>query len=370
MAIYKIFPESDAFIFSESPTANTGRDEILEIGGYRDITGTGRTKRTLIKFNNAEIQDVVNNKIGASSWSSSLHVYLAEASNLPTTHSIYAYPVGQSWENGTGKFGDYPIDETGVSWQYREAGRNNAWPGTLGFPVPLTGSFISGQAGGGTWYTGSNGLNLEAEQVFALNSTLDLDINVTNATVLHYSESIVNNGFILKLPNDLEFNTTASAQLRYFGADTNTIYPPSLDFKWDDSSYSTGSLSVLDNSLSTINIKNNKGEYIDEGKQRFRIAAKPKYPTRTFTTSSIYLTNYALPEASYWGLRDEHSEEMIVDFDTDFTKISCDSTGPYFDVYMNGLQPERYYRILIKTTLDGSTTVVDNANIFKIVRNG
>jgi hypothetical protein len=50
---------------------------------------------------------------------------------------------------------------------------------------------------------------------------------------------------------------------------------------------------------------------------------------------------------------------MIVDFDTNFTKISCDSTGPYFDVYMDGLQPERYYRILIKTTLDGSTTVVD-----------
>ena len=158
--------------------------------------------------------------------------------------------------------------------------------------------------------------------------------------------------------------------MRYFGADTNTIYPPSLDFKWDDSSYVTGSLSTLDNSLSTINIKNNKGEYIDEGKQRFRIAAKPKYPTRTFTTSSVYLTNYALPENSYWGLRDEHSEEMVVNFDTNFTKISCDSSGPYFDVYMNGLQPERYYRILIKTTLDGSTTVVDNRNIFKIVRNG
>jgi len=37
---------------------------------------------------------------------------------------------------------------------------------------------------------------------------------------------------------------------------------------------------------------------------------------------------------------------------------------------MDGLQPERYYRILIKTTLDNSTVVVDNQNIFKIVRNG
>jgi hypothetical protein len=61
---------------------------------------------------------------------------------------------------------------------------------------------------------------------------------------------------------------------------------------------------------------------------------------------------------------------MIVDFDTSFTKISCDASGPFFDIHMSGLQPERYYRILIKTTLDGSTTIVDNANIFKVVRNG
>ena len=61
---------------------------------------------------------------------------------------------------------------------------------------------------------------------------------------------------------------------------------------------------------------------------------------------------------------------MIIDFDDNFTKISCDSKGNYFDVYMSGLQPERYYRILVKTVVDGTTTVTDNGNIFKVVRNG
>jgi hypothetical protein len=37
---------------------------------------------------------------------------------------------------------------------------------------------------------------------------------------------------------------------------------------------------------------------------------------------------------------------------------------------MDGLQPERYYRILIKTEIDGTTTVVDNNQVFKVVRNG
>ena len=61
---------------------------------------------------------------------------------------------------------------------------------------------------------------------------------------------------------------------------------------------------------------------------------------------------------------------MVVDYSTEFTKISCDPTGPFFDIYLDGLQPERYYRILIKTELNGSNVVVDNKNIFKVVRNG
>jgi hypothetical protein len=37
---------------------------------------------------------------------------------------------------------------------------------------------------------------------------------------------------------------------------------------------------------------------------------------------------------------------------------------------MEGLQPERFYRILVKTEVGGSSVVSDNRNIFKIVRNG
>ena len=60
---------------------------------------------------------------------------------------------------------------------------------------------------------------------------------------------------------------------------------------------------------------------------------------------------------------------MVFDYDN-YTKISADNTSNYFDVYMDGLQPERYYRILIKTEIDGTTTVVDNNQVFKVVRNG
>ena len=377
MAIYRIFPDKDAFIYSEVPTANAGRDEIVEIGGYPGtIDGTGQASRIVTKFSDSEIDDVINNKItldATGSMSASLKLYLAEANELPVEYTLYAYPVyiagSGDWDNGTGKFGDTPVNRTGVSWTYKNAGQLNPWS-TSNFATFTTGSFITGKEGGGNWYTASNGESMEFSQSHNMSSTHDVDINVTEAVKQIYDDILPNKGFIVKLENDYEFYTTASIRLKYFGKDTNTIYPPFLEFGWDDRTYDQGNLSLLTTDISTIDIKNNRGEYADEGKQRFRITAKPKYPTRTFTTSSVYLTNYVLPSASYWGLRDENTEEMVVDFNTDFTKISCDSNGSFFDVYMDGLQPERYYRILVKTTLDSSTVVVDNRNIFKVVRNG
>jgi hypothetical protein len=35
---------------------------------------------------------------------------------------------------------------------------------------------------------------------------------------------------------------------------------------------------------------------------------------------------------------------------------------------MNGLEPERYYKILIKVTLGGTTTVLDDNYFFKVIR--
>jgi hypothetical protein len=369
MAVYRLFPEKDTFISTEDVLGNAGKDEIIELGGYSDLSGTGQTNRILFQYNTEEIQDILDTKVLGNPYRANLGVYLAEAYELPVGYSIEAYPISGAWDNGIGKFGDIPTNTSGVSWQYRKADQETPWA-VDSFDTGVTASFISPIEGGGAWYTQIDGTDLKSVQVHSQNSTHDISIEVTEAIDMFYSGTLVNDGFILKLPNELEANTTSSIRLKYYGGDTNTIYPPFLEIKWDDSEFITGSLGVLSNDISTINITNNKGKYTDVGKQRFKIAAKPKYPVRTFTTSSVYLTNYALPSASYWGLRDENTEEMIVDFDTEYTKISCNGTSSFFDVYMDGLQPERYYRILVKTELEGSTIVVDNQNIFKVVRNG
>ena len=94
---------------------------------------------------------------------------------------------------------------------------------------------------------------------------------------------------------------------------------------------------------------------------------RPQFPVRIFETSSMYTKNHALPTSSYYAIKDLDTNEFVVDFDTQNTQISCDTTGSYFTVYMNGLEPERYYQILVQTTVDNNTIVMDENYYFKVV---
>lgn len=349
MAIYRIYPEKDTTIWSEPNISgiygNAGLDEILEVRSYPDDDGIGRSSRILIKFSDRDINSALNTKVSGS-YSASLHLYLADGIQLPQEYTLEAHRISGSWLQGTGKLGDSPANTTGATWTTREPGVN--WV-----------------ASGCDFTDDSN----SSSQTFNLLSNLDIDIDITNYISSFEEGSINNDGLVLKFEDSQENELTSSINLKYFGANTSTIFPPYLEFKWDDSIYSS-SLDTINTDIITVSIKNLKEKYVDSDIARFRLSARPKYPTRTFTTSSIYLTENKLPEDSYWGIKDEYSEEMIIDFDTQYTKISADNTSSYFDVYMDTLQPERYYRLLVKTTLDGSTVVLDNRNVFKVVRNG
>ena len=378
MAIYRIFPDKTATIYSRYPFHNTGLDEIIEVDSYY-VGEDSYVARTLISFDTTEQKNVIETEISSSTsedhflnFSASLKLYLAEGEEVPTSYTLEAYPLYDDWERGTGKFGDIPYATDGASWI--NANASEYW--TTPLPALTTGSYSGSDAEGGVWYTGSKGINTSHTQTHSVSSTHDVNIDVSPSVKLHYSQSlgivafgIPNNGFILKLDDANEFQTSRNIFLKYFSANTHTIYPPCLEFKWNDYT-ETGNLSEIVDPNCIVQIKNNQGRYTDEGKRRFDLHVRPANPARTFATSSNYLTNYFLPTASYWGLRDENTEEMVVDFDTTFTKISRGANGNFFNIYMNGLQPERHYRLLIKSNIQGSTNVIDSNMVFKVVRNG
>ena len=371
MAIYKIFPEKSATLYSFYPTTNTGLDEILEISTFYSINGTDEVSRAVIKFPSAQISDIIANKVGTGSFNAYLKLYLANASSLPLNYTLYAHPLSTDWNVGTGRLGNVPTTTDGVSWKYTDQDSGSAWftSASIVLPSNSTGSYRNGSGaavGGGLWYTSSL---YATSQSFTQTTSKDIELKVTNTVSASYINIIGNYGFILKHSSSIEFTSQSKFETKYFSGNTHTIYPPCLEIRWDDSIYNTGSLSVITSNLFIPSLGNNKGEFQQDSIQRFKVNVRDKFPARSFQTSSVYLNNKALPSTSYWSIKDLDTEEIVVDYDTNYTKISCDSTGNYFDVYMNGLEPERYYKLLFKTILtNGETIISDNNYYFKVIR--
>jgi hypothetical protein len=383
MAVYKIFPEKDASIYSLFPNMNTGMDEMIEatetVFAYADPNP--QTSRFLIKFSEEDITQafaLIPQRIyDSGSWKSNLQCYIATSTGMNATTTLECYPVSGSWDMGTGRYLDVPSVTNGVSWIWQKfsGSANGKWK-TSNYGNCVTASYNTSYsfAGGGTWYTGSpvpyytSSVTQSVEFTFYGNKDINLD--VTNTLKAWFTGAFANNGFLLKQEDEFINNKDIQPELKYFSRDTHTIYPPALQISWFDFSFNTGSSkqTVLNTTPATLTLAQNPGTFYPESINRFRINARPEYPLQIWETSSVYLNNYYLPSgSSLYAIKDLDTNEYIINFDSQYTQISADATSSYFDVYMNGLEPERYYAILIQTNLNGSKIVFDNQYYFKVI---
>ena len=378
MAVYKIFPTKDATLYSEFPNMNTGLDEIIEASTYvkEDV---GQVSRYLIQFSTSEMNNIIDTKTSNGEWTAYLRNFNAVVTGLNLDTKLLFFPVAGNWGMGTGRFGDDQKVENGVSWNWVDYSGSQLWP-LSSFPTYVTASWSGSLTGGGNWYTGSNlGLDVTQEQTFNYSDTKDINIEVKSTVETWFSYSLNpsdgfrNNGFLIKQTDSNEFidNINNQKTFRYFSIDTHTIYPPQLEFRWNDFVFNTGSSTNVELPAveSFISIYNNAGVYYSQSIPRLRFAAMPKYPDRVFQTASLYTQNYYLPQSqSFYAVKDTETNEFVIDFDNDYTRISADTTSSYFDLYCNGLEPERYYTVLVKTNIGGTTKVFDENIMFKIAK--
>jgi hypothetical protein len=363
--IYSIYPSADASIYEDKVFMNTGIDSILDIknGLSGSKVAYKYNSRILIKYDLTDIsQSIVNGTISPDA-NFYLNLFVTEVEEIPLNYSIYAYPISQSWNMGTGKSDDSPETTNGVSWLYRDSREVTQWT-TSSFATGSTG-FYNINAGGATWYTAS-----VASQTFNYQNA-DVNMNVTSIVRQWLSGSIPNEGFIIKRSESDESGTTPDGgNISFFSRDTHTVYPPKLETMWDDSSFETGSLEALTAEDFMIYTKDLSGYYPSGSRAKIRVVGRETYPTKTYSTSSQMLTIKHLPTSSYYSIRDDRTQQIIVPFDESYTKISCDSTGNYIKLWMDGFQPDRYYRLLFRVDKEGGgiKEIFDQGYSFKVTR--
>ena len=374
---YFEFATKDTTLYEESQSLNSGLDEILEVRKDKNADGSViYVSRALIKFDLTYIsQSVVDGLISSPTYY--LNLYDANSQALNISQKLYAYPVSQSWDVGSGRQDSNPIIEDGASWRYRDNGTTETqWSSVY------TGS-------GGTWYSGSDGqYSLEASQSFT-HEAADVRMDVTGIVNnwIYSGSSYANEGFMLKRSGSIgnsdsslpEGDTTHYGRFVFFSRDTHTIYQPKLEVVWDDSTWATGSLSALSSDNledMVLYMRGLRPEYKEKSKVKFRVIGRERYPEKSYATSGYstgYTTAKYLPSGStYYQIKDAYTEEIIVPFGSG-SIVSCDSTGNYFNVWLNGLQAERFYRVEYKVvsgsgTADETVEFYDEKHTFKVVR--
>ena len=390
---YFEYPTTDTTIYEGDVTSsiNTGLDQIIEVEKHVNSTGTTvNVSRILMKFDYNYISQSIQSGIIPSTAKYYLNLYDASSQELAVEQTLFAYIISGSWNGGTGTKDRDPALSDGASWKYRDSDTvKTTWMGGTDTNQ------------GGSWFTSSvSQYNVSASENLVY-ETKDIRMDITGLVNNHiYSSSVYPNyGFIIKRENlhtsssrfsifdpttatgSAEGDATQLGHLRFFSRETNTIFPPKLEVEWDDSSFSTGSLSALsstDLENLTIYFKGLRDEYKQKSKVKFRLVGRELYPTRGFDTTPAALTVKYLPSGStainqgtYYSVVDALTEDVIVPFGTG-SIVSCDSTGNYFNLWMDGFMPERHYKFQIKVVsgsgADETSQVYDDGFEFKVVR--
>ena len=328
----------DASIYLQQPNQNTGLDEILEVsktyyGTLKDVA------RSFIQFDlNSFSSSIVSGDVTMSS--AELILREVEASEIPLSYTIYAHPVSQSWEMGIGTRFD-EISSDGITWNHKSTNTN--WLLAASLSLDSSGSY---NGRGGTWYTAS-----QSTQSFEYQAA-DLSIDVKNTIRLWLSGSIPNNGFIIKHSSAFENDTNDYGQLKFFGKETNTIYQPRILIGWNDSTFTTGSLSKLTSDDIHVTFKRLKTRYKTGSKPEIRVFGREKYPLKTYTNLYSYNDVKYLPSTTYYQIKDIITDEVVIPFG-EYSKVSCDSNGNFFKLNLHNWETNREYYIEIKIDRDG-----------------
>ena len=374
-----IYPNKDSYIYEVRLNDEYNFGAVNNLVLKKDFDGSiglNGVSRLLLHFDLTGTSksivsgDIVNTKYY-------LRLYEQKTSELSPPYELKAFPLSQSFEEGSGHTEQNPNSRDGVSWARRDEKFDTTKWSLVNNTNADTGS--RSVIGGGVWLTGSG---YEASQSFSYESP-DINMNVTDIVSkwLGGTTNISNEGFIVKWSEPFENSVSTSCDINYFSREGHTVFTPQLEVRWDDhlpcTGSNTGSLNELTMSGLADNFLYMKGlreSYKVGERVKFRVGARKRYIQKTFTNSVQTVTGSFITEGSgSYAIKDVATDEFIVPFednqDTSYTKLSCDENSNYFIQYLDGFYPDRVYKILLKLKYDdGQEQVFDDDFEFIVKR--
>jgi len=109
-----------------------------------------------------------------------------------------------------------------------------------------------------------------------------------------------------------------------------------------------------------------KSKYDRNSIVRFDVEGRQNYVQKTFNRSFHSASLQYLPTSSYYSVIDAHTGETVLPFDNTATKISLDTYGNYYTLWMDQFPSNRYYKFEYKIVRSGRTEFFDGNFIFKV----
>ena len=373
-----ILATKDAWISSGSNAATTGisekdqnygKDQILELKKNFYNASFDYPTRTLVDFSGTKFNEMSKSIVDGTITNPQFYLRMYEAEGTTEVSEEYTLafqPISQSWTEGTGKFGDNPKVTNGVSWD--------------NISNPAGGTETSWSNADGSSSPGGSVLNVSSSAQSFSNQSPDVEVDVTNMVRGWLSGSYGNYGILASFSGSQETDSTTFGNLKFFSSETHTVYPPKLEVKWDDVNSCTGdntgsmpqitSSGLVDNYVYPIGLKES---YHRDEKAKFRFGVRKRYIKKTFSESVQQVTGSYVPNGSgSYSIKDLATGETVVPFkdidDNSYTNLGCDGSYNYFNQWLSGFEPNRYYKILIKIKYDDNQEIIYDEDFeFKVV---
>jgi len=325
---------ADTTVYQRYPVNNAGLDEIIEVGKVAKsedlgIAYSASAARTLINFN------ITNSGSFPNTASYHLNLKVANASKLPYSQELKVHKISGSWVEGSGYFIQQNVNpRDGATWSGSNAAAALSWS-ALGCDFYATPS---------------------KSVIINEYPMQDLRIDVSSILRPVVSQSLDFNGLLIRFATASETDHTNEGNIKFFSKQTHTIYQPTLEVAWDDSTFTTGSLKQIPNTFDIEVVpKNVKETYVRGSKEKVRLVVRDKYPQKNFDATLRYKNVYYLPTSSFFSVVDRQAGTTVLPGD-EFAKLSCDATGSFFVLDTSNLYKNRNYSVDIEIN-NGSSDI-------------